>query len=410
MFGNRWRIFRVLGIPVSVDASWLVILALLTMSMSGVFPGLMKEYFPEAAARQQPWVYWVMAFVAALAFFACILLHEMGHAVVARSQRMTVRGVTLFLFGGVAEIGDEPPSPRVEFLMALAGPAVTVVLASLLAAAAWQGYQLGWPPHIILFLGYLAAINVVVLTFNLLPAFPLDGGRVLRSILWGMTGDLRKATHGAAIVGQGFAWLLIVWGLLNFFAENWLSGLWIGLIGLFLNNAAQVSYQQLLFRKTLEGEPVRRFMNPQPITVPSSLDLRSWVEDYVYHHHRKAFPVVTDGVLEGLIETRDLARIPRGEWAKHTVDEVMRKDLQGLTISPETDSVEALTRMRRSGSSRLIVTEGNRLVGIVSLKDLLRFLSLKLELEGSTEAPAATPNLPKADGRLASGSTLTTQR
>jgi Zn-dependent protease/CBS domain-containing protein len=411
MFGSRRRLFRLLGIPVAVDASWLIVLALLTLTLAGAFPGLMKAYYPGVAPRQPPWVYWLMGLLAALAFFGCILLHELGHAVAARSRRMPIRGITLFLFGGVAEIGDEPPSPRAELLMAVAGPAVSVALAALLGTLAWLGYRLGWPPQAVLVLGYLAGVNALVLTFNLVPAFPLDGGRVLRSILWAATGSLRRATYWAALAGQGFAWALILWGVLNFFAGNWLGGVWIGLIGLFLANAAQAGYQQVLVRKALEGEPVRRFMNPDPVSVPPSLDLRSWVEDYVYRHHRKAFPVVAEGTLEGLIETRSLARVPRGEWGRHTVGEVMRRDLGAITVAPGADAVEALGRMQRSGSGRLLVAEGGRLVGIITLKDLLRFLSLKIELEGLDEGrPGPAPGRHEADGKIPAESFLPAHR
>jgi Zn-dependent protease len=388
MFGSRWQLFRLLGIPVRVDASWLIILALLTLSLANLFPTLAEEYYPGVVMDYPPGVYWGVALLAAIAFFGCILLHELGHAIVGRSQRMPIRGITLFLFGGVAEIGEEPSSAKSELLMAIAGPAVSVVLASGLGALAWVGYQQDWPPLLVIALGYLAAINTLVLVFNLIPAFPLDGGRVLRSILWGTTGSLRRATYWSALVGRAFAWVLIVWGVLNFFAGNWLGGIWIGLVGLFLSNAAQASYYQVLLRQALEGEPVRRFMTPNPITVPSTLTLRQWVEDYVYRFQRKAFPVVSDGRLHGLIDTDALAGIPRAEWEYRTVGDAMRQDLGALTVSPHTDALAALKQLQHSGSSRLLVTENDQLVGILSLKDLFSFLSLKMELEGIEEENA----------------------
>jgi Zn-dependent protease/CBS domain-containing protein len=400
MFGTRWKLFRLIGIPISVDASWLVILALLTLSITTDFAGLTRTYFPEDAARLGPAAYWVMGLVTALAFFGCIVLHELGHAVVARARGMPIRGITLFLFGGVAEIGDEPPSAGTEFLMAIAGPAVSLVLALGCGALAAVGHSIGWPAPLVIFLGYLAAINGMVLVFNLVPAFPLDGGRVLRSILWGATGSLRRATYWAALAGRGFAWLLIGWGVLQIFAGNWLGGIWSSLIGMFLNNAAQASYQQVLVRQVLQGEPVRRFMNRDPIVVPPSLDLQRWVEEFVYRYHRKAFPVIADGRLEGCIETQALAQIPRGEWGRHTVGEVMRPDVGTFTIAPDADALDALGKMQRGGVSRLLVTEGGRLVGIVSLKDLLSFLNLKLELEGpAEEAPEVTRSRVEANGR-----------
>jgi Zn-dependent protease len=290
MFGTRWRLFRLLGIRVSMDASWVVILVLLTVSLGSEFPGLVDTYYPGVGGQLAPWAYWVVAPLTAVAFFSCLLPHEVGHAVAARSQGIRPRGVTLFLFGGVAELGEEPPTARAELIMALAGPVVSLVLATLFGLFAWLGYQQGWAPLAVIALGQLAAINTLVLAFNLVPAFPLDGGRVLRSVLWRWTGSLRRATYWAAFVGRAFAGILILWGVLNVLSGNWLGGVWIGLIGLFLSNAAQASYQQVLVHDALEGEPVRRFMNPDPITVSPSLDLRRWVDDFVYRYHRKTVP------------------------------------------------------------------------------------------------------------------------
>jgi Zn-dependent protease len=369
MFGTRWPLFRLLGIPISVDASWLVILALLTWTL--------VSYFAQAVTGLPPAVYWLMGLAAALGFFACIVLHELGHALVARAAGIPIRGITLFLFGGVAELEGEPKSASSEFLMAVAGPAVS----ALLVAGFWLLSGLPWAQPAVLVLEYLAAINLAVLVFNLVPAFPLDGGRVFRSILWGATGNLRRATYFASLAGQGFAWLLIWLGVLQFFAGNVLHGVWLGLIGMFLNNAARASYQQVIVRQLLQGEPVSRFMNPQPIVVPEELDLRRWVEDYVYRHHRKMFPVSSNGHLAGVIATEALVRYPREEWDRHTVAEAMNKDLGAVRIAPDADALEALGKMQRTGSSRLLVMDGDHLVGIVSLKDLLRFLELKIELE-----------------------------
>jgi Zn-dependent protease len=331
----------------------------------------------------------LFGFVTALAFFLCIVLHEMGHALVARSRGIPIRGITLFLFGGVAELAAEPPSASSEFLMAIAAPLVSVFLSGVFFVLSLLATGLGWATSVELIFRYLAWINLSLLVLNLLPAFPLDGGRVFRSILWGISGNLRRATRWAAAIGQGFAWLLIAYGVVEFFHNDYIGGIWLGLIGMFLNNAARASYQQLVLQQALKGEPVSRFMNLQPIVVPPSLDLRSWVEDYVYRYHRKTFPVASNGHLEGYISTQALARFPRAEWDRHTVAEVMRQDLQAVTISPQTDALEALGRMQRTGASRLLVSNGTQLLGIVSLKDLLRFLNLKIELESIGDASPA---------------------
>ncbi|MCS6975881.1 MAG: site-2 protease family protein [Gemmatales bacterium] len=372
MFGARWTLFRLLGIPINIDASWLVILALLTWTLSSLFS--------EVVEGLPPWTYWLMGVVSALAFFGCILLHELGHSVVAKAMGIPIRGITLFMFGGVAELEEEPRSAMGEFLMAIAGPAVSAVL------FLWFLFTslLPLPSEMRFPLMYLAWINLAVLIFNMIPAFPLDGGRVLRSILWGVMDNLRRATYVASLLGRGFAWLFIGIGVFELFAGYWLQGIWLGLIGLFLNNAALASYQSVYVRQILGGEPVARFMTREPIVVPPDIDLRRLVEDYMYRYHRKMFPVAANGRLQGVISTQELARIPREEWDIRTVGEVMRQDLENCSIPPTADALQALSRMQHHGCSRLLVvdSQGN-LVGVVSLKDLLRFLDLKLELENA---------------------------
>jgi Zn-dependent protease/CBS domain-containing protein len=385
MFTMRWRLFRVLGIPISVDLSWLIILLLLTWSLA--------EQFHETIVGLQNGPAWALGLVTALGFFLCIVLHELGHALVARKLGIPMRGITLFLFGGVAEMTGEPPSAAREFAMAIAGPLVSAVLAAVFFVLVLVGMAGGWAPELVVMLDLLCSINFFVLIFNLVPAFPLDGGRVLRSILWGITGNLRRATLWSSLAGRGFAWFLIALGILAIMNRLWMPGIWLGLIGLFLNQAARAGYEQVVIRQMLQGEPVGRFMNRHPIAVPPSLSLLDLVEDFVYRHHHKAFPVVEDGRLVGMVSTRMLAPFPREEWAVHTVAEAMQTDIEAITLSPTTDALAALERMQRQEAERLLVTENGQLVGLVSLRDLLRFLHLKLELEGDRDdfAPPRSP-------------------
>jgi len=391
MFGTRWQLFRLRGIPVSIDASWLLVVALLSWTLT--------DRFQEIVPGLPVYGYWVMGLITALAFFSCIVLHELGHALVAQRIGIPMRGITLFLFGGVAEMEGEPASSGREFAMAIAGPLVSLVLAGLFGLLAVTGGQMDWPRQVEVILLYLAGINLTVLVFNLVPAFPLDGGRVFRSILWGVSGNLRKATYWAALLGQGFAWVLIGLGLLQFFGGNFVGGIWLVLIGMFLSGAAQSSYRQVLTRQALRGEPISRFICTEPIVVPPSLDLRQWVEDYVYRHHHRTYPVASNGALEGVISTEALARFPRSEWDLHTVGEAMHRDFESITLRPGDDALRALEQMQRTGSTRLLVTDNGRLVGIVTLKDLLRFLELKLELETSDEADRQSPTFPPRLGR-----------
>lgn len=402
MFGLRFQIFRAFGIPISVDISWLVILGLLTVSLANFFPEMLRQIYGEEAPQLAESTSLIAAFFGALAFFGCILLHELGHALVARRRGMSIRGITLFLFGGVAELGEEPPSAWTEFWVAIAGPLVTLGLIVLLSIAGGIGMETGWPPALVGMLVWLGTINLIILVFNMIPAFPLDGGRVLRSILWGTTGNLRNATWYASQAGRLFSWMLIGWGVMLLFTGNIWGGLWAGLIGLFLNNAALGAYQQVVYRQALEGEPVRRFMNASPITVEPTLSLADWVENYVYRHHRKTFPVLENGRLVGCIDTKVLSQVPRDEWDRRTVGEYMREDWCPIAIDVEADAMKALGRMQRSGSSRLLVTQGDALVGILSMKDLMRFLELKLELEDDIDPMPGSPPSRSGQDREAS--------
>jgi Zn-dependent protease len=386
MFGNRWQILRVRGIPISVDLSWLLIVALLTWTLTG-------QFHDDAPQIPGP-VVWTMALITTFAFFGCIVLHELGHAVVAQNAGIPLRGITLFMFGGVAQLEGEPTSAGSEFTMAIAGPIVSAILAAIFGGLWIVGKSESWGAPLVLTLRQLMLVNVMVLVFNLIPAFPLDGGRVLRSILWAVTHSLRRATYWAAALGRAFAWLLIAAGVLMIFNGNFLNGLWFGLIGFFLANAAAGSYRQIIVREALQGEPVSRFMNRHPIVVPPGIDLRQWVEEYVYRFHHKLFPVAIGGHVDGVISTRALAQFPRSEWEVHTVSDAMERNIDSILIRPDTDAFAALEKMQRTGSTRLLVVDDRgELTGIVSLKDLLRFLELKLELEPGEDKPPQPPQV-----------------
>jgi Zn-dependent protease/CBS domain-containing protein len=374
MFGKRMQLFKLLGFEVKIDASWLVIAVLVTWSLAkGAFPYWYPNLTPEA--------YWIMGVVGALGLFVSIVAHEFCHSLVARKFGMPMKGITLFIFGGVAEMGDEPPTAKAEFTMAIVGPLSSLVIAGVFYLIYRGGMHAGWPVPVNAVNGYLAYINAILAGFNLLPAFPLDGGRVLRSILWGAKDNLRWATRVSSTIGTAFGLGLIFLGVVQFIGGNVIGGVWMFLIGLFLRNAAQTSYQQLLVRKALEGEPVRRFMNADPVTVQDSLTVAKLVDDYVYKYHYKMFPVMSGDKLVGCITTRQIKDIPREAWDRETIREAASPCSEDNTIPPSTDAVKALAMMTQSGVSRLLVVDRGRLVGLVTLKDLLDFFSLKVELE-----------------------------
>lgn len=374
MFGKRIRLFSLLGFEVRIDLSWIIIAILVTWSLSiGLFPVHFKGLTPRD--------YWGMGIAGALGLFLSIILHELSHSLVARKYGMPMKGITLFIFGGVAEMTDEPPSAKAEFMMAIIGPVSSIVIAIVFYGIFTVGALGGWPTPVIGVFRYLFFINLLLAAFNLLPAFPLDGGRVLRSILWGVKQNLRWATRVSSGIGTAFGIFLIVIGFWNILTGDFISGMWWALIGMFLHGAARASYQQLLNRRALEGEPLRRFMERDPVTVSPSMSIGALVEDYVYKYHYKMFPVVKSGKLIGCITTKQVKEVPREEWDRRKVGELAVGCSLENTIGPEEDAVKALSIMNQTGASRLMVVDDGRLVGIIALKDLLQFLSLKVELE-----------------------------
>jgi len=374
MFGKRFKLFKLFGFEVGIDLSWIIIAILIAWSLStGFFPFQYKNLSTQT--------YWMMGIIGAAGLFFSIIAHEFCHSLVARKSGMPMKGITLFIFGGVAEMGDEPPSAKTEFLIAIVGP-----LSSLAIAAIFYGiYQVGiasaWSQAFNGVVAYLAMINGLLAVFNLVPAFPLDGGRILRSILWGWKGNLRWATRVSSTIGSGFGIFLIIMGFIRILSGNFIGGMWLGLIGLFIQSAAKMSYQQLLTRRALEGEPLKRFMKTDPVTVLDSTTVEQLVEDYIYRYHFKMFPVINSDKLLGCITTKDVKEIPRDEWDQKTVGEIADQCSGENTIEPDADAIKALSEMRRNNASRLMVVEDDQLVGIIALKDMLEFLSLKVELD-----------------------------
>jgi Zn-dependent protease/predicted transcriptional regulator len=373
MFGKRIRLFKLLGFAVNIDLSWLVLALLITWSLArGLFP-YQYEHLPRLA-------YWFMGAAGAVGLFGSIIFHELCHSLVARRFGMPMKGITLFIFGGVAEMDEEPPGPKAEFLMAIAGPASSALVGALgfmIAALAAE-----WLPTPILgVIEYLTLINFVLMAFNLLPAFPLDGGRVLRAALWQWKKNFRWATRIASRLGSFFGAFLVILGILNILRGNAIGGIWQSMIGLFLGKAAKSSYDQAMLSSALEGETVRKFMNTEPVVAPAGILLKDLVERYVYRYHFKMFPVVEGGTLVGCITTRMIKEVPQEAWGARTVGDAAGRCSQENSISPDTPAVKALGLMGRTGNTRLMVVEHGALAGIVTLKDIMSLIATKRYLE-----------------------------
>jgi Zn-dependent protease len=374
MLKRKMTLFKLLGITVSVDASWGIILFLVVWSLA---KGLFPYYFPDLSTQ----TYWLMGVAGAMGLFVSIIIHEFSHSLVARKYGLEIKGITLFIFGGVAEMKDEPNSPKTEFFMAIAGPIASFLLSILFAVLYQVANILELSIPIIGTLGYLSAINMMLAVFNMVPAFPTDGGRILRSLLWWIKGDIHWATQLASRISLVFAIAIIFTGFMNMLGGNPLGGLWWILIGSFLFSAANTSYQRLLIKESFEGKTVRNFMNQTPVTVPSHITLQEFVDKYLYHYHYKMFPVVKDDKILGLITIEMLKAHPPEEWKHLFVGKAMQLQSSDNSIASNIPINDALNKMSETGLSRLLVVEHKKIVGIITLKDLLEYLALKMDLE-----------------------------
>lgn len=372
---GSYRLFRIFGFEIKLNLTWLLLALLITWTLAA---GLFPADYPGLA----PATYWWMGVAGAVGILFSIVFHELMHSLVGRRFGVDIRGITLFIFGGVAEMKAEPPRPKVEFLMAVAGPLASLLLAGVFyllqrLAGAWA-----WPTAVGGVLHYLSVINMVLAVFNLVPAFPLDGGRMLRAALWQANGNLPRATQIASRIGSGFGIALMVLGGLAFVQGSFVAGMWWVLIGAFVRSAAIGSYRQLLVREALTGKRVRELMTSDPVTVAPDTTVEELLEQYVYRHHYKLLPVVAGGELQGCVSIADIKRVPRERRADVTVSEIATPCSDTNTVAPDMRAEDLLAAMAGPGAgSRFLVVEGGSLAGIVSLRDLTEYVKLKLEIE-----------------------------
>jgi Zn-dependent protease/CBS domain-containing protein len=373
MIGRTVTLFRLFGFAVRADATWIFIVVLVTWSLSvRVFPSLHPGLDADT--------YLLMGLAGTVALFLSVVMHEFAHAMVARRFGIPIKGITLFIFGGVAEMHEEPKSPRTELLMAAAGPAASLAISGIFLGLAYGGVWLGWSAVVVSVLQYLCWVNALLVAFNLVPAFPMDGGRILRALLWMWRGDSRAATKTASDAGSIFGMLLIGLGVITLVSGNFITGLWWFLIGMFIRSVAQSTWQQQLLKQFLEGVPISRFMTTEPVTVQRALPVRELVDDYVYRYHHKMFPVMDGERLVGCVTTRAIHDLGREDWDRQTTGTIAESCSGENTVAPEADAMRVLGRMSTTGNSRLLVVDEGRLIGIITLKDLASFLSVHMEL------------------------------
>jgi Zn-dependent protease len=390
-FGPGLRLGRLFDVQITLDLSLLLVFGLVLLNLGG---GVLLAWHP----AWSPQLRWGVAVAAALLFFASILLHELSHALVGRALGVHVSGITLFMFGGMAQLEREPERASAEFWMAIVGPATSItlgVLSTLLGS--WLGSRdvaaLSEHPMAALrafgplatLLIWLGPLNIVLALFNLLPGFPLDGGRALRALLWWLTGDFRRATRYATLLGVALGWSLTAIGVLVafgfhvlFFGRGLVQGLWLMLIGWFLSNAARSSYAGLVVKQALEHVPVGELMWTHPEVIAPGDSVKSLVQNKVLHSDQRVFPVVWQQQLLGAINVQALSRLSEADWDT-TAERVMTPRSELELLSPNMDATQALRRINAGDTEEMPVVEGRELRGMVRRQDLLRWLSLHLD-------------------------------
>jgi Zn-dependent protease len=372
MSKNQLRIGRVMGVPLRIDASWLLIFVWVTWSLAA-------GYFPQNHPDWSQGLIWALAVITSLMFFGSVLLHELGHALLARLHGVPVKDITLFIFGGVAEISDEPSTPGQELTMAIIGPLVSLALSGVFAALHLATRGTSAPLAAMgLFLG---VVNLSLGLFNLIPGFPLDGGRVLRSILWHLRNDLVWATRWASRIGRGVAYMFIAYGIVRAFAGDWLGGLWIAFIGFFLENAARTAYSQLTLRNLLDGHVVSEAMNRQCQILPPQLTLDLFVEQYLLSGGRRCYVVGDRDQTLGLLTVHNIRSVPRLERPFVHVRDVLTPIDDLVVVAPDTPMWDALKKMTAGGVNQLPVMDDGTLEGMITREDLVTFIQTRSELD-----------------------------
>jgi Zn-dependent protease len=361
--------FPILGVPIRIHPSWLIMALFIAWSLaSGALPSLYGG-LPAGA-------YWAMALLIVIGIAASIVLHELAHTLVGRAMGVPVRRITLFIFGGAAELSEEPKRPGAELAMAIAGPAFSLVFSLVLAAGAGAIQTSGGPREAAVALGYLATLNLVLAAFNMVPAFPLDGGRVLRAVLWMSLGDLDRATRIAARTGEVLAFVLVALGVFALFATGAAAGLWWILIGLFLYSAARGARRDQEARQVFGGHAIAEFMTPDVEAVPGRFTLDRFVDERLLGSRHGLYPVEQDGRWVGVVTPEDILRTPREAWSTTTLAQVCQPVADVQTAGLLEDAAGVMERMARHHVQRMPVVRGGDVVGVVTLQDLLRSLDL----------------------------------
>lgn len=377
------RLMNIAGIQVTIDPSWFLIFLLVVFSLS-------VGYFPREFPGQSVYVYWGAGVLATLLFFASVLVHELAHSLMAQRSGIHIPEITLFIFGGVARLSEEAKDPKTELTIAIVGPLTSFALALLFWGLS-RALALEQPSVARAILAYLTWINMAVGIFNLIPGFPLDGGRVLRAFLWYRSGSLIRATRTASDVGKGFAVVLMLFGALQIFTGSLLGGLWLIFIGMFLRGTAEGGYQEVVMQQALAGVAVHDVMLRDVVSVPQNLPVSRLLAEYFLRYGYHGFPVTQDGKVAGVVSLDAVRHVPEPERDATTVAQVMQPLSDQSSIAPQAPLIEALTKMAQEGTGRLLVMQGVTMHGMITKTGLLRFLEIKQILGASATGAAILP-------------------
>jgi len=377
MKNNTIRLFQIAGIPIGLDPSWFLVFALITWVLA-------ISYFPLEFKQWTTLQYWAVAAITSVLFFACVLLHELGHSIVALRYKLQVKNITMYIFGGISQITSEPNEPLGEFVIAFAGPFTSLVLAGIfyLAELAFRGIA-----PVFAMVKYLALINLTLAIFNLIPGFPLDGGRVFRAIVWGITHNLRRATEIAVLLGRGIAFIFILLGVWLIFKGNWTNGLWIAFIGWFLENAALSQVQQQRIHTLLAGHTVEQVMSRTCVVAPADITLQELVDQYILDKGQRCLILMRGESAAGLTTLHNIRDVPRERWSTTTASEVMTPISDVKRTRPDAGLEQALEQMGTDGVNQLPVMNDGQVEGMLRREDIINYLKLLQNLDKRSANP-----------------------
>lgn len=375
------KLFKILDIQISLDFTWFIVFGLVAWSLA-------NGYFPLTIPGLSTSTYIVVGIISAILLFTCVLIHELSHSYTSNKLGLPIREITLFIFGGVAHLTKEPEDPMTELKIAVAGPASSIILSGIFWLLMQITNIIHIDPVLPAIFGYLAMINLVLVIFNMIPGFPLDGGRILRAIWWKKTNNLRKATQVASHVGKGFAVILIIFGFIQIFFDNFIGGIWMVFIGMFLQQAASNSYKQIMVKKTLLKIKVREAMTCNVVTIPDDTTLATAVDKYFFEYYFVSFPVssvqqtrgASDERITGMLSLNNVRQFPKEMWDKILVRDVMAKLSPEAILQPEDNALHAISKMIDLDIGRVLIMDNNKLAGIITRSDIMKLMEFKADL------------------------------